>query len=384
MCRDFSEKFEVALASGSEQEVQRLLGIAASPGGFDIVAKFTIHYSYLGDAKNFDFLYSLILGLEELEAKRPSVSNESVVQRLMGPLGGKKTKERMNGMKLRGKDTAEHDFRALVAESLLLDIAQKRPVKVAKHLMNAMNDPILWGVANEIFDHVLEITPWKLSYNDLSEIRRAFVISLKDEETRSAARRVLEKLIEQGCFSMVYLIAPLLAATRDPSVREDCSHLLDKVLEHEIREPSEKSVTMLVKTVTAAFLNRDNTGFCVRISEKMIDEGHIPLIHMVAPLLYVASKNYCRPVAMPLISRLKKKLDEGAELGSCSDELLVKTKNNLVAASHNPAQSAVAEFFIRQMKGEGTWSFKDTSGKGFKRPGDLPSPIRKRLLSPTY
>jgi len=353
---------DTILASPEEHGVQKLLDIAGvSTSNYDLVVKAVIHYTYLGNPDNYETLSKLILDLEELEDRNPRLmANGSIVLRLVGPLAGSRGKE-INGTKLNRMQTDQHDLRALVVEELMLEIARKRSLKVVKSLLIAMDYPERWNLANELLETIMGNGRWKISYNSLEEFRRRIVPALVKWETREAAVKVIEKVIDDNLIPLIHLADPLLttAQDEDASCKEECKKLLDKLLQKKLGGSTPPTTKRLISVITAILDDPERGPYAQRVAEKMIDEGCVPLIYLAGPLLAAIQDPLSRKLAMPLMNKIKKHLENGRKLGDEGDEISIRTKRIVSPACRNPSQFCLAVFLMKQMKKEGLWNLYD-------------------------
>ena len=354
MDRHFTSVSKI-MNSLDEAGVQRLLDIAEkSSSGFDCVAKAAIHYQNLGNPANFGLLSKLILELEELEERNPRLgATESVLQRLAGPIGGAKSKEGL-GIKLDEEQIRQHELRGLVVRRLFLEVAKKRPLKAVRYIFPSVRDPTTHDAAEGLFELLMKCGPWKVAQGSFNYFKSTI----------------------EGQVPLIYLAGPLLATTQEPSSKEECMRLLEKVLERKLGKGDPETTMLLMDVVTAVLSDPEEAGYAIRISEKMIDEGHVPLIYIAGPLLGSMNENNIRKSVSPLMIKITDYLADGRKLGNEGAGISSRTERIVRAACSNPTNEGIGVYLMKRMRRERLWN-SQYEGPTWKRPAQKNNRHRK-------
>jgi hypothetical protein len=359
---------QTTISSLDEEGVDTLLHIAEkSSSDFDCVAKAAIHHERLGVPANSGLLSKLIMGLEELEERKPHLgATDSILKRLIGPLGGVMGKRHL-GIRMNGEQIRQHEQRSVVVKRLFYEVGKKRPLKAIAYLMETIGDPRFEDAVKGPFELIMGLGPWKISYGSLDYLKGKIVPALRSDEARQSVVRIIDKIIDEARISLIYLVGPLLAATKDPSCGGECKRLLDKLLQKRIGTGNKKTMTTFYGVLTANLCNAEGGEYGLKVAEKMVDEGQVPLIYLVGPALTAMKKKEMRRKIKPLLIKIKEALEEGRKLGNVGEDLNLRTERIVKSAILYSDNSVLPLFIMGQMKREGLWS-NDYEGPTWKRP----------------
>jgi hypothetical protein len=194
--------------------------------------------------------------------------------------------------------------------------------------------------------------------------------------------RIIEKVIEQGNASMIYLAGPLLAASQDPSCKRECFALIDRMLGGRLGGGEQQALDLLTGSITGSFRDPERREHAVRIAEKLIDEGYIPLIKLLGPLTGAMRSKEQRSSALTLLRKMKREVSNGRLLGDGGEDANARAIGAITACMHSYGTrkyKSLLQFFKDQMRREGIMDPNGYEGPSLRKKAGRPAvrmPVR--------
>jgi hypothetical protein len=250
-------------------KISKLLGIAGTCfKDMDNVVKAAMHYRALGDERKTDSIRPLILELEELEVRKPEVKGvPPVSSRLVGALSF------APGMPA-GK-LEMYKCRAHASGCLIQEVGGKRAIKVVGPLISAMRNPDCADICGKLLRN-LQLGPLgKSDIQDMKSLTYNATSALSYPDRAPLGELFLEKLIKEGNYDLVYLAAPLLAATKDRKCQEPVRRLMEVLEEKPLGRGDRTALDSLgdVFLKVRAGGNDAERQYAGRIMRKLESEG---------------------------------------------------------------------------------------------------------------
>ncbi len=263
------------------------------------------------------------------------------------------------------KDENSRDYAVKLLEKVIRDGGNDLIYFVAP-LISAMENPAFAATARELLD---TMKGKRLGEAD-SETMRSFtgtvLRAMRDGNTRGYAVIFLKKAIGEEQNDLIYFVAPLLCAMKNPAFAATARGLLDEMRGKRLGWGYPGTIKDLAWTGAGAIKDKTRWEYATTFLRKIIDEGENDLIHLVAPLIGVRGDRYpaCRGIAKELLNTIKDR-----ELGEADSKTLEEIEGIFQKAVHSPKKRRDVLLFSEKLGLNVNSTYEGPSLKKKRHPG---------------
>ena len=318
------------------ENVEKLVELASqSQENNETIVKCAIHFEHMGDPEKYESTKKLILKLEELEYSNPELRwDQSIANTLTGPLSG-------NYVARNNENHDEmHEWRALVTEEILEELAEKRGViNIIHPLLAALNDPEKRDVIDVFLDKIKDKRMGKAGPQTMKKLSLLWTALISNKNDHRYAHEFFAKIIEENQNDLIYFVGPLIAATQTDYQRKSAEYLLNSIKGKNLGKADSETLKELVAICSAVLSVSERKVYPIIVLKKIIEENQNDLIYLAGPLIGALKNQY--DDSAPLLDIIKDK-----KLGNADPETLKKTVKICTAAFKIDSHRHYAEIVL--------------------------------------